>query len=75
MIFDLLPYLAFAVALPVFLIATSVKVIREYERAVVFLLGRFQRVNGPSLIVLVPGVQRWSGSTCGPASSTCRART
>jgi regulator of protease activity HflC (stomatin/prohibitin superfamily) len=58
MIFDLLPYLAFAVALPVFLIAVSVKVIREYERAVVFLLGRFQRVKGPGLIVLIPGVQQ-----------------
>jgi regulator of protease activity HflC (stomatin/prohibitin superfamily) len=58
MIFDLLSYLVFAVALPVFLIAVSVKVIREYERAVVFLLGRFQRVKGPGLIVLIPGVQQ-----------------
>ena len=58
MIFDLLPYLVFAVALPVFLIAVSVKVIREYERAVVFLLGRFQRVKGPGLIVLIPGIQQ-----------------
>jgi regulator of protease activity HflC (stomatin/prohibitin superfamily) len=58
MIFDLLPYAVFAVAFPVFLIAISVKVIREYERAVVFLLGRFQRVKGPGLIVLIPGVQQ-----------------
>jgi regulator of protease activity HflC (stomatin/prohibitin superfamily) len=58
MIFDLLPYLVFAVALPIFLISVSVKVIREYERAVVFLLGRFQRVKGPGLMVLVPSVQQ-----------------
>jgi len=40
-----------------FLVA-SVKVIYEYQRAVVFLLGRFQKVKGPGLIIVVPILQR-----------------
>ena len=40
------------------LAAMSIKILREYERAVVFFLGRFQRVMGPGLIVIVPGVQQ-----------------
>jgi regulator of protease activity HflC (stomatin/prohibitin superfamily) len=36
----------------------SVKVLREYERAVVFTLGRFSHVRGPGLIVLAPGIQQ-----------------
>jgi len=31
------------------LITASVKILREYERAVVFTLGRFQKVKGPGL--------------------------
>ncbi|GMQ74951.1 MAG: slipin family protein [Gammaproteobacteria bacterium] len=33
-------------------------ILREYERGVVFFLGRFQTVMGPGLIVLIPGVQQ-----------------
>ncbi len=47
-----------AVILAVILIALSIKIYREYERAVVFLLGRFQAVRGPGLIVIVPGIQQ-----------------
>ena len=36
--------------LVVLLARTSVKILREYERAVVFQLGRFQRVRGPGLV-------------------------
>src|SRR2546423_8802853 len=42
----------------VVLVAMSVKILREYQRAVVFLLGRFQRVKGPGLILIVPFVQQ-----------------
>ena len=49
-----LPFLAFAVVVAV---AASVRILREYERAVVFTLGRFQRVRGPGLVILVPFVQ------------------
>ncbi len=40
------------------LVAFSVKILREYERAVVFLLGRFWRVKGPGLIIIVPLIQQ-----------------
>ena len=39
------------------LIAASVRILREYERAVVFTLGRFQKVRGPGLVLLIPFVQ------------------
>jgi regulator of protease activity HflC (stomatin/prohibitin superfamily) len=44
--------------LVVILIAASLRILREYERGVVFLLGRFWRVKGPGLIVIVPGIQQ-----------------
>lgn len=40
------------------LAASMLKVLREYERGVIFLLGRFWQVKGPGLIVLIPGVQQ-----------------
>jgi regulator of protease activity HflC (stomatin/prohibitin superfamily) len=46
------------VALFVAFIATAVRVLREYERGVVFQLGRFWKVKGPGLIILVPVVQQ-----------------
>ena len=46
------------VLLVVILIAASLRILREYERGVVFLLGRFWRVKGPGLIVIVPGIQQ-----------------
>ena len=35
----------------------AVKILRQYERAVVFTLGRFQRVKGPGLVLLIPFFQ------------------
>jgi regulator of protease activity HflC (stomatin/prohibitin superfamily) len=46
------------VLLIVILIAASLRILREYERGVVFLLGRFWKVKGPGLIVIVPGIQQ-----------------
>ena len=37
------------------LVIASLRVLREYERGVIFLLGRFTGVKGPGLIVVVPG--------------------
>ena len=45
-----------AVVIAVFV--TSIRVMREYERAVVFTLGRFSGVKGPGLMLLVPVVQQ-----------------
>ena len=42
----------------VVLLATSLRILREYERGVVFQLGRFWAVKGPGLIVLIPVVQQ-----------------
>ncbi|HUJ85870.1 MAG TPA: SPFH domain-containing protein, partial [Burkholderiales bacterium] len=36
----------------------SLRFLREYERGVIFLLGRFQRVKGPGLILVIPGIQQ-----------------
>ena len=40
-----------------YLVAASIKILREYERAVVFTLGRFQQVKGPGLVLLIPFIQ------------------
>ena len=40
------------------LLASSLRILREYERGVVFFLGRFQRVKGPGLIIVVPIIQQ-----------------
>ena len=37
---------------------TTFRILREYERGVVFLLGRFYKVKGPGLIVIIPGIQK-----------------
>jgi len=40
------------------LAVASLRILREYERGVVFQLGRFWKVKGPGLVVLIPGVQQ-----------------
>jgi regulator of protease activity HflC (stomatin/prohibitin superfamily) len=40
------------------LAASSLRILREYERGVVFQLGRFWKVKGPGLVVLIPGIQQ-----------------
>lgn len=40
------------------LLAASIRVMREYERAVIFMLGRFMSVKGPGLIIVIPGIQQ-----------------
>jgi regulator of protease activity HflC (stomatin/prohibitin superfamily) len=40
------------------LLIASVKVFREYERGVVFFLGRFHSVKGPGLVIIIPVVQQ-----------------
>jgi regulator of protease activity HflC (stomatin/prohibitin superfamily) len=46
------------VAVVLLLLFSAVKVLREYERGVVFLFGRFQSVKGPGIIILLPMVQQ-----------------
>ena len=40
------------------LLFSAIKVLREYERGVVFMLGRFWQVKGPGLVIIVPIVQQ-----------------
>jgi regulator of protease activity HflC (stomatin/prohibitin superfamily) len=49
----LLPILAV-----VFVLASAIRILREYERGVVFTLGRFSGVKGPGLILVIPVVQQ-----------------
>jgi len=42
----------------VFLVVASIKILREYERGVIFLLGRFWKVKGPGLVIVIPGIQQ-----------------
>jgi regulator of protease activity HflC (stomatin/prohibitin superfamily) len=50
-------YIPAVILLLLFLMA-AIKILREYERGVVFTLGRFTSVKGPGLILLVPMVQQ-----------------
>ncbi|CAN7415956.1 slipin family protein [Mesorhizobium caraganae] len=50
-------YLLLALVVVIFLSA-AIRILREYQRGVVFTLGRFTGVKGPGLILLVPFVQQ-----------------
>ncbi len=54
---DLIAYAVIAV-LFVGVVLSAIRILREYERGVVFTLGRFSGVKGPGLIILVPFVQQ-----------------
>jgi regulator of protease activity HflC (stomatin/prohibitin superfamily) len=42
----------------VLLVFYSFRILREYDRGVVFMLGRFWKVKGPGLVLVIPGVQQ-----------------
>ena len=42
----------------IFVLTSAIKILREYERGVVFTLGRYTRVVGPGLIIIIPIVQQ-----------------
>ncbi len=44
--------------IPVFILLYSFRILREYQRGVVFLLGRFWKVKGPGLIIVLPVIQQ-----------------
>jgi regulator of protease activity HflC (stomatin/prohibitin superfamily) len=54
MIFSYLPLLIFA-ALVLF---STFKILNEYERGVIFRLGKFSGIRGPGLIILIPGLEK-----------------
>ncbi len=53
----LLEYLTPAIILAA-IIGSAIRILREYERGVIFFLGRFQKVKGPGLIIVIPLIQK-----------------
>lgn len=54
---DLISYLT-PIALLLILLISSIRILPEYQRGVVFFLGRFQGVKGPGLLIIIPGLQQ-----------------
>ncbi|KTD11713.1 protease [Legionella gratiana] len=52
------PFFIIILVLAIMFLASAIKVFREYERGVVFMLGRFWRVKGPGLIIVIPIIQQ-----------------
>src|SRR5256886_13296819 len=53
----MIPYLI-PLVLVAAIIYNSIKILMEYERGVIFFLGKFQTVKGPGLIIVIPVVQK-----------------
>jgi len=53
----LLEYLTPAILI-LAVIISAIRILREYERGVIFFLGRFQMVKGPGLIIVIPFIQK-----------------
>ncbi|MDT8403740.1 slipin family protein [Sulfuriflexus sp.] len=45
-------------ALVVMFLVSAIRILREYERGVVFMLGRFWKVKGPGFIIIIPFIQQ-----------------
>ena len=46
------------IAIVVLLLISAIRILREYERGVIFLLGRFWKVKGPGFIIVIPLIQQ-----------------
>ncbi len=46
------------IVLVVMFLASAIRILNEYERAVVFRLGRIRDVKGPGLIIIIPGIDK-----------------
>ena len=64
-----------ALAIVVALGLSGLKILREYERAVVFRLGRLVGARGPGIIYVIPGTRGPSASTYARSRWTSRRRT
>lgn len=58
MIFDFNLGFGIALIILVALLISAIRILREYERGVIFMLGRFWKVKGPGLIIVIPGIQQ-----------------
>ena len=48
----------YIVVILIIILAFAIRILREYQRGVIFTLGRFTGVKGPGLIILIPGIQK-----------------
>ena len=55
---NMYPVIAVIVVIVLIILLSSIKILREYDRGVVFLFGRFQAVKGPGIIILIPVMQQ-----------------
>lgn len=46
------------IVLVVLFFASAIRILREYERGVIFMLGRFWKVKGPGIIIVIPFIQQ-----------------
>ena len=46
------------VGIVILFVFSTIRILREYQRGVIFLLGRFWKVKGPGLIIVIPGIQK-----------------
>ena len=46
------------ITLIILFFASAIRILREYERGVIFLLGRFWKVKGPGFIIVIPIIQQ-----------------
>jgi regulator of protease activity HflC (stomatin/prohibitin superfamily) len=53
-----LAFFGFLFFIVVLFLASAIRILREYERGVVFTLGRYTRVSGPGLMILIPAIQQ-----------------
>ncbi len=53
-----LAILGLVLALVIVILFNTIKILKEYERGVIFMLGRFHKVKGPGLIILIPFIQK-----------------
>jgi len=55
---ETLYFIATVAVLLVLVLANTIKILREYERGVIFTLGRFDKVKGPGIIIVIPIIQQ-----------------
>jgi regulator of protease activity HflC (stomatin/prohibitin superfamily) len=55
---DFIYFVSTVVVLLVLLLVNMIKILREYERGVIFTLGRFDKVKGPGIIIVIPIIQQ-----------------
>ena len=56
-VFDFFPFLV-VVFLVVAFLANAIRILPEYERGVLFRLGRVKKVRGPGIVLIIPGIDR-----------------